>query len=387
MNKFEWLAKLVSFDTTSRNSNLDLIQFVDKSLKIQGLETQIIHDPLEPKANLFAIIPDHTGNIKGGIIFSGHTDVVPVDGQQWSTDPFVATQLDGKIFGRGTCDMKAFIAVVLSLVPFFLTLKLARPIYLALSYDEETGCHGAPLMIDVIQQMNINPQGCLIGEPSNMKPIVAHKGKQTFRCIVHGLSAHSSLTSQACNAIEYAARIICFLRELANKYRLQGPFDQFFDVPFTTLTTNLIQGGNSFNTIPSRCEFIFEFRHLPAHDPFPIRKQIDEYIANVILPEMQHEYSSAQIVLEQLDAGPGFTVEENEDLTQLLRKLTQENKQLKVAYGTEAGLFQGASIPTIICGPGSIEQAHRENEYVTVEQLEQCEELIKKVVEEFCVKR
>lgn len=382
MNKLEWLAQLVQFDTTSRNSNLDLIHCIKDALATHKIESTLIQAANQPKANLFATIPAHNGQKDGGLILSGHTDVVPVDGQQWDTNPFQATTIDNKIFGRGTSDMKGFIAVVLSLVPEFVKLKLEKPIHFAFSYDEEIGCLGAPFMIKDIQDRNIKPAACIVGEPTEMRPVVAHKGKHSFRCSVHGKGAHSSLTPQGCNAIEYAARIICFLRDMADKYKSQGPFDQYYDVPFTTLTTNLIKGGNSQNTIPELCEFVFEFRHIAEDDPKQLRKEIDNYITDVLLPKMRSEHPAANIVLDKLGAGPNYSVSEEEDIAKLVRKLTQVNDIIKVAYGTEAALFQAAQIPTILCGPGSIEQAHRPNEYVAIDQLEKCEQFVREVVKE-----
>lgn len=380
MNKFEWLSRLVSFDTTSRNSNLELIHFVKDWLAELGVESFLTHDVSEPKANLFATIPAQNGEKNGGLILSGHTDVVPVDGQNWDTNPFEAVKKGDFIYGRGTCDMKGFLSVALSLVPDFLKMKLHHPIHLALSYDEEIGCLGAPFMIDKIVEMQIKPHACLVGEPTNMQPVTAHKGKQSFRCSVHGVAAHSSLTPQGCNAIEYAARLICFLQDLADEYCLKGPFDKHFDVPFTTLATTLISGGNALNTIPALCEFVFEFRHLPQDEAKSIRKKIDDYIAEKLLPKMRAENSAADVKLDRLGGAPGLNISEEEPIVQFVRKLTECQEIVKVAYGTEAGLFQKAEIPTIICGPGSIEQAHRANEYVAIEQLEKCEKFLKEIV-------
>jgi len=380
MNKFEWLSRLVAFDTTSRNSNLELINFINESLLTHHIETKLIRDSTQSKANLFAILPAQNGNRQGGLILSGHTDVVPVDGQEWQTNPFIATQLQDKIMGRGTCDMKGFIAVVLSLVPYFLKCKLIHPIYFSFSYDEEIGCLGVPSLIDAVKAMDIKPKACIVGEPTNMTPVVAHKGKQIFRCTLHGAAAHSSLTTSGCNAIEHAARLICFIRDLADTYQTNGPFDPYFDVPFTSLATTLIQGGNSQNTIPDSCEFTFEFRNLPEDNAHEIRKKIDDEIHHELLPKMRRENSNAKVIVDYIGGAPGLSISEDDPLTQLVRKLTNEHAIKKVAYGTEAGLFQEADIPTIICGPGSIDQAHRANEYVTIDQLNKCEAFIKGLI-------
>lgn len=380
----EWLTQLIAFDTTSRNSNLDLIQMVYDFLSKQGFVIRLTQNEVEKKANLFATLPGENNKMTGGLILSGHTDVVPVDGQTWSTPPFTATQIENRIYGRGTCDMKGFLAVMLALVPYFKTLKLAKPLHFAFSYDEEVGCIGARSLIADFQEIGIQPEACIIGEPTSMRPVIAHKGGNRFRCQVHGRAKHSSLTPEGCNAIEHAAQLICWIRELAERYRCEGPFDKFFDVPYTTLSTNMIQGGIAFNTIPALCEFTFEFRNLPSILPQQILQKIQAYAEQELLPKMRKEYEEAKIIIEGSLGAPGFEAEPNADLTRLVYLLTQEQETRKVAYATEAGLFQQAGIPTLICGPGSIEQAHGPDEFVTVEQLEQCSEFLKKIVSAFC---
>lgn len=383
MTIFEWLERLIAFDTTSRHSNLALIDCVADWLKEHGANCQLTHDKDEPKANLFATLPASNGSTEGGLILSGHTDVVPVDGQVWHTDPFVMTTIDGRIFGRGTSDMKGFLAVVLALVPKFKEMKLDYPIHFAFSYDEEIGCRGAPFLIDDLPNTGFKPRACIVGEPTEMLPIVAHKGKQSFRCEVHGRAAHSSLTTQGCNAIEHAARLICFIRDLADDYRQQGPFDAAYDVPFTTLTTNLINGGNATNIIPAWCEFVFEFRHLSEDSPSSIEAKIETFLKDDLLPRMQKESPDANITLSKFAGAPGLSQVETAEINQLVRKITADDEARKAAYATEAGLFQQAGIPSILCGPGSIEQAHRANEFVTVSQLEKCEKFLLEVVRKF----
>jgi acetylornithine deacetylase len=385
MNKLNWLSQLIAFDTTSRNSNLELINYVDFYFQEQKLISHILRDAKQPKANLFATLPAHDGTTTGGLVLSGHTDVVPVDGQKWDSNPFEMTQRDDKIYGRGSCDMKGFIAIALSLIPEFKKLKLKKPIHFALSYDEEIGCLGAPFMIDDIQKRKVKPEACIVGEPTDMRPVVAHKGRHSFRCTVHGVAAHSSLTNQGCNAIEHAARMICFIRDMADDFKSKGAQDQHYDVPFTTITTNVINGGTGYNILPALCEFVFEFRHLREDDPKKIRADIQNYISNKMLPEMKKENSAANVVLDTLSATVGFNASEEDAITLLTRKLQQDQDIFKVAYGTEAGLFQQADIPTLLCGPGSIEQAHRANEFVLLDQLEQCEAFLKKLIHEFCV--
>lgn len=223
MNARTWLETLVGFDTTSRNSNLALIETVRDWLKGQGVDAWLAHNPERTKANLFATLPAQDGNQQGGIVLSGHTDVVPVDGQDWSTDPFKLVEKDGLLYGRGSCDMKGFIAGSLALVPEFLAMPRKKPIHLAFSYDEEVGCAGAPYMLADLHERGIRPEGCVVGEPTGMQVVVAHKGINLFRCKVHGKAAHSSLTPRGCNAIEYAARLICRIRDLADSFKANGP--------------------------------------------------------------------------------------------------------------------------------------------------------------------
>lgn len=381
MKTLEWLSQLVAIDTTSRNSNLQIIDTIQNWVTDHGMVTRLTYDDKEKKANLFATLPAANGSTEGGIILSGHTDVVPVDGQQWETNPFVATVKDDKVFGRGTCDMKGFLAVALALLPEFKLMKLKHPVHFAFSYDEEVGCRGAPLLIADLQAAGIKPTACIVGEPSNMQPVIAHKGIQVFRCRVHGHAVHSSLTPKGCNAIEYAAKLICYIRELADEIRKAGPFDDYYDVPYTSVTTNMIQGGIAHNTIPALCEFIFEFRHLPQVKPNTIIDKITQYVTSQMLPNMHKEQAHTKVEIDNIAVAPGFEADIDGALNQLAQQLTQEKTIRKVAYATEAGLFQHAEIPTLVCGPGSIEQAHRPNEFVALEQLQKCELFLRNVVQ------
>jgi acetylornithine deacetylase len=375
----QWIDRLVAFDTTSRNSNLNLIEEVRDWLKGRGIESWLAHNPERTKANLFATLPAQDGSTHGGIVLSGHTDVVPVDGQTWDSDPFSVVERNGSLFGRGTCDMKGFIAATLAMVPEFETQARRKPIHLAFSYDEEVGCMGAPVMLAEFADRGIRPEGCVVGEPTSMQVVVAHKGINVFHCKVHGRAAHSSLTPMGSNAIEYAARLICHIRDLADAYQTKGPFDNFYDVPYTTMTTNLIKGGIALNTIPDLCEFSYEFRNLPDMNPVEIQATVTKYVSEHLLPRMQKEYPEARIDIVDGGAAPGLDATEQAAMTQLARALTQDRATRKVAYGTEAGLFQAMNIPTVVCGPGSINNAHRPNEYVPLEQLEQCEGFLRKL--------
>jgi acetylornithine deacetylase len=380
-----WIKKLVSFDTVSRNPNMGLIETVRDELRAAGIESTLTTDPTGKWANLFATVPAHDGATQGGIVLSGHTDVVPVDGQNWNSDPFKPEIRDGLLYGRGTADMKGFIGTSLSLLPAMQATKLAKPIHFALSFDEEVGCAGAPLMIAELRKRGVAPDGCIVGEPTSMRPIIAHKGINTYNCCVRGVAAHSSLTPQGVNAIEYAARLICFIRDVADEFRAKGPFDEQYDVPFTTAQTSTIKGGNAINTVPAECSFAFEFRNLPTLDPEPIFKRIEAYARETLLPKMRKEHANAAIELSKIASAPGLDASEQAAITQLVRALTANQEKRKVAYGTEAGLFALAGVPSIVCGPGNIEQAHKANEYVSLEQLAACEAFLGKFIHSMSV--
>jgi acetylornithine deacetylase len=380
-----WVERLVSMNTTSRLPNLGLIETVRDALRERGIAATLTHDARGQWANLFATVPAHDGETNGGIVLSGHTDVVPVDGQQWDSDPFKPEMRDGKLYGRGTCDMKGFIGAALALLPEMQATKLAKPIHFALSFDEEIGCAGAPLMIADLQKRGVKPDGCIVGEPTSMRPIIAHKGINAYQCCVRGHAAHSSLTPKGLNAIEYAARLICYIRDMADRFRADGPFDALYDVPFTTAQTSTIEGGNAINTVPAECRFAFEFRNLPTLDPEPIFKRIEAYATDTLLPQMQREHPNAAIEFSKIAAAPGLDASEQAAITQLVRALTANQEKRKVAYGTEAGLFALAGVPSIVCGPGNIEQAHKPNEYVELDQLIACENFLRKFIHSMSV--
>lgn len=373
MNSVEWLTKLISFDTTSHRSNLPLIEYVGNWLEHLGIAPILSYDKTGRKANLFATLGH---SLDGGLLLSGHTDVVPVEGQAWDSDPFCAKVVGDRVYGRGACDMKGFIAVVLSLIPEF--QRIDSSLHLAFSYDEEVGCLGAPLLIADFQNRGIQPGSCIVGEPTEMVPVVAHKGINCFRCRVHGHAAHSSLTPKGCNAIEHAAKMICWLRDFADRFR--GLQDPLFDVPFTTLTSNMIKGGIAVNTIPSFSEFLFEFRNLPDMDPSEIQARIRTYVEEHLVPQMRAEFGDAFVEMELLSKVPAFQASEEAAITRAAREAAEEWGVRKVSYATEAGLFQQSGIPTIVCGPGSIREAHRPNEYVTLEQLAKCEKFLRKII-------
>ena len=325
-------------------------------------------------------MPDARGAIQGGVVLSGHTDVVPVDGQKWDSDPFAPVVKDGKLFGRGACDMKGFIGTAIALLPRMQAARLKKPVHFALSYDEELGCYGAPVMLADLAARNIHPEGCVVGEPTGMRVVVANKGINCYRCEVRGHAAHSSLTPTGVNAIEYAARLICRIREIADEMRAKGPYDQAFDVPFTTAQTGLIKGGVAHNVIPAHCEFEFEFRNLPGVDGAEILRRIEDYAHAVLEPEMRRVRARTGIVFERIAAAPALEAEETGGSDQAGAPACPRRRDPKVAYATEAGLFQNAGIASVICGPGDIEQAHKPDEFVALEQLARCEDFLTRLI-------
>ncbi len=383
---WEMIQQLVGFDTTSRESNLGLIEWVRDWLNRQGVPCHLTYDRSGMKANLLATVdPEHPGRTRsGGVILSGHTDVVPIDGQAWSTSPFVATLIGDRIHGRGTADMKSFIAAALAMTPRLLAAPLQVPLHFALSYDEEVGCLGVRSLIDDMAARALRPAACIVGEPTGMDVVVAHKGKRAFRCRVHGREAHSALTPLGVNAIEYAAQLIVHIRAMANQLRSNGPFQAGFDVPFTTLQTGTIKGGTATNIVPRECSFDFEFRYLPGVDPDRIESQIRNYAEEVLVPEMRQVEPASRIEFESMSDTPGLSIEETHRLTVLARALARNDRIGRVGYATEAGLFQAADVQSIVCGPGHIEQAHRPNEFVTLEQVARCEAFLERLLGHLC---
>ena len=380
MNTVTWLTRLIAHDTTSRYSNLALIEDIADFLSHHGLQPWLAHDATGQKANLFVTLPAADGTTAGGLIFSGHTDVVPVDGQDWQSNPFHAVIRDDKLYGRGAADMKGFIAAVLAAIPHMKAAKLARPLHIALSYDEEIGCLGAPVMIDALQQRGLSPEYCIVGEPTSMQMVVAHKGIHTFTCRVHGKAAHSSLTPQGVNAIEYAAQLILFIQQLGQRLQHDYAQDAAFDVPFSTLSVNTIQGGIASNIVPQLCEFGFDYRNLPHMQPADVIEPIQRYIREVLEPQMRAVDANCGIELHHHAAVPAMPEADAPALLQLVAQLVDNHTRHKVAYATEGGQFKQAGIHTVICGPGNIEQAHRANEFVSLTQLARCDDFLNKMI-------
>jgi acetylornithine deacetylase len=373
--------ELIRYDTTSSRSNLGLIEAIRDRLRTHHIEALLVYDKDRQKANLFATLPAFNGETNGGVVLSGHTDVVPVTGQNWSSDPFDPVIRGDRLYGRGSCDMKGFIAVTLGLLPEFQKRPLREPLHFAFSFDEEVGCLGAPLLLAELAERGIRPTGCIVGEPTSMRPVVAHKGNNAYRCCVKGVAAHSSRTPSGVNAIEYAARLICRIRDTADALRRHGPFDRAFDVPSSTAQTGLIKGGVAMNTIPEDCEFFFEYRNLPSEDPEQLFEQIARYAHEDLEPEMREVSATAAISFEKVGTTLSLDSAEQAAITRLVRTLCNDFATRKVTYGTEAGLFARAGIPTVICGPGSIDDAHKADESVELSQLAECDQFLRRVLD------
>jgi acetylornithine deacetylase len=372
----EWIERLIAFPTVSRDSNLDLIECISTYLAGHGIQSLIVHDESGKKANLYATIGPED---RPGIMLSGHTDVVPVDGQDWSSDPFAVAERHGRLYGRGVADMKSFIAIVLASVPLFLERKLKTPLHLAFSHDEEVGCLGVRSLIAKFDAMPVRPAFCIVGEPTLMQVVRGHKGKLSYRCFVRGHESHSALTHHGVNAVEVAAELISHLRRLARRIREQGPFDEGFDPPYTTVHTGVVHGGTQLNIVPRDCRFDFEIRPLPSEDPILMFDEVAAFAERELVPDMKAVTPDAGIRWEKLSSFPGLDTDEEAAVTRFVKQLTSGNSTGKVAYGTEAGLFSLAHIPTVICGPGSIEQAHKPDEWITLDQLARCEAFMERL--------
>ena len=375
----EEITKLINFDTTSRDSNLPLIDYVVQRLTALGIESKLIHDATGLKANLLATIPAADGTRTGGIVLSGHTDVVPVDGQDWSSDPFTPQVRDGKLYARGTCDMKSLVGVVMSRLDAMVGAKLNEPIHLAFSYDEEVGCIGAVDLVAAITEDQLNPRGAIVGEPTSMRVVRGHKSVNVIKVDFHGIAAHSSLTTQGVNAIAAAADFAAVVDARAKEFASTGASDPAFIVPYTTTTVNQISGGIAVNTIPALCTLHFEFRSIGADDPV----EIIEYFRNVALEieaKMKAQNPEASVEFAVLAQTPGLDTPQEAGIVSLAAELGGTPSPDKATYGTEAGLFFNAGIPTVVCGPGDIAQAHAPDEFITLEQIAACESFMDNLI-------
>lgn len=378
----ELLRTLVGFPTVSRDSNLELIAYAREWLESCGAECRLTYDTSGRKANLFATLGNPAAP---GLVLSGHTDVVPVDGQQWSTPPFELAERDGRYYGRGAADMKGFIACALALAPEFARGAPAAgvPLHYALSYDEEVGCLGVGGLIADLAEAGIRPRFAVVGEPTLMRPVIAHKGRRAYRCTVRGLSCHSGYAPRGVNAVEAAAEAISFLKRLARRHRDQGPYDAGFDIAHTTVHTGTVRGGVALNVVPNECVFDFEMRHLPGDDPDALLDEFRRHVAEHIEPEMKALHPAAGFTLAPLSVMPVLDGGADRDIAMLAASLSGHGPS-KVSYGTEAPHFERAGISAIVCGPGSIAQAHRADEFVEAAQLAACEDFLRALVGKVC---
>jgi acetylornithine deacetylase len=378
----EMIRRMIAYPTVSRDSNLALIEFARAHLAAAGAVTRLTYDDDRRKANLLATLGP-AGN--GGIVLSGHTDVVPVDGQIWASDPFMLTQHDGRFYGRGSADMKSFVGIALAFAPEFARQGLRRPLHVALTYDEEVGCLGVGRLVEDLAAAGIRPDACIVGEPTLMRPVIAHKGKLGFRCTVRGLSCHSAYAPHGVNAVEAAAEAVAFLKRMARRYRDAGPFDRGFDIAHTTVHTGVIGGGTALNIVPNECVFDFEFRNLPGDDPAAMLAEFTQYLVTTIEPEMRAVDAECGFSIAPLSAMPVLDNAPEAEVVGLAQELSGNHGFGKVSFGTEAAHFQQRGIPAVVCGPGSIAQAHKADEYVEIDQVLKCEEFMRRLMARICM--
>ena len=360
---------LVRMNTVSHNSNLELIHFIRDHLARLGVKSRLTFNEDKTKANLFATLCEGK---PAGIILSGHTDTVPWDGQDWTMDPLSALVKDGNLYGRGSADMKAFIGVAVSQAEQFLNSDAPFALHYAFSYEEEIGCFGVKELIADLRDANIQPLACIVGEPTSMIPAIAHKGVYRYKCCVRGKEAHSSLTPHSVNAIEMAARVVGRVRDMAEDFEKNEPRFEGFDVPFSTSSVGQFHGGIADNVVPRDAEFRYEFRDLPTANAAQMQSEVVAY-AKSLEPAMKKVAPAAGFEFETICEIPSFLGSKDDPVTRLAQELSGEKSTTLVAFGTEAGLFKNAGISTVVCGPGSIQQAHQPDEYVSLEQLGRCE--------------
>ena len=381
----DWLARLVAIDSTSRNSNLPMIDLLRATLQEAGVPAHVFPTPEGTKANLVASIPAADGSLDGGVLLAGHTDCVPVDGQAWLSDPFTLTERDGRLFGRGTADMKGFDAAVLAALPAMTAARLREPIHLAFTYDEELGCLAAPVLVANLRELGLHPRAGFVGEPTSMRMVLAHKSITLVRVTVHGVPAHSSLTPDGVNAIEYAALIVRHWREQADRWRDQGPFDPAYPVPYTTAGVNVFTGGTADNIVPARAELSLEFRAISGVDEAGVIENLRRY-CDQVAERMRAERTDAGVDVDVLTSTVGLDTPPDAPPVLLGRDLGLEQSDQKVTYGTEAGVYSQAGIPCVICGPGDIRQAHSPDEFVNRDQLAQADAFLMRLIDHLSVR-
>lgn len=361
------LKDLIKFDTTSYKSNLDIIKYIEQYLDGYNIKSQLIYDSTGKKANIYATIGS---NKNEGIMLSGHTDVVPAIVNNWNSDPFYLTKKNNKLYGRGTADMKSFIALTLSRVEKMINTNLSKSIHLAFSYDEEIGCVGVHRLIDLLEKTTFKPTLCIVGEPTNMEVVIGHKGKCGHTVEVNGLACHSGQAPLGVNAINYASKLITFISDIAKEKSKNGPFDYDYEIPYSTLHTGVISGGTVVNIVPESCNFEFEIRYLKEDNPKDLIEKIKAYSNECLIPEMHKISEKTGINFKEKVSYPGLSIDKNSELVKLTKELLNEEKYKKVIFGTEGGLFQEKlNIPTVVCGPGSIDQAHKADEFISMKQL------------------
>jgi acetylornithine deacetylase len=374
-NSVKILTDLIGFKTISGEDNSALIDYCDKILKQLGATSFRTYDDEKKRVNLFATLKAKNSNNKKPIILSGHTDVVPVS-KGWSSDPFAATIKGDKLYGRGSCDMKGFIACALAYAPIYSKSDLDRDIHFSFTFDEETACQGAPILIEELKKRGIKNGICIIGEPTNMKIIDAHKGCYEYTTYFKGLAGHSSAPHKGVSAVEYASRYVNKLIELREKLRERTPKDSIFDPPHSTLSIGGIFGGIAHNVIADKCHVNWETRPVVKEDAVFLNQELDKYANEVLLPEMKKIFPNASIEKDIIGEIVGFDREEKSDACELISNLTGDNSRQVVSFGTEAGLFQEIGISTVVCGPGSIEQAHKIDEFIVLDELKKCLDLL-----------
>ena len=370
-NSLKILSDLIAFKTVSGEDNNSLINYCDKILNKLGATSFKTYDEEKKRVNLFATLKANIPSKKKPIIFSGHTDVVPVS-KDWNTDPFVATIKDEKVFGRGACDMKGFIACTLAYAPIFSKTNLDRDIHFSFTFDEETACQGAPLLINELKKKGMNSGICIVGEPTSMKIIDAHKGCYEYTTYFKGLAGHGSAPDKGINAVEYAVKYISKLIELREILKTKAPKNSIFDPPYTTIQIGGISGGIARNVIADRCQVDWEMRPVIKKDGEFVNNEMDKYVSTKLLPEMTKVFPKSLIKKEIIGEIIGFNRMEKSEACEFISSLTGDNSREVVSFGTEAGLFQEIGISTVVCGPGSIEQAHKIDEFVTLDQIKKC---------------
>jgi len=378
----EMLDKLVSFKTVSLDSNLEMIKFIQDYLNSYGIDSHLVFNNLKTKANLYAQIGP---NVEGGILLSGHTDVVPIEGQSWTSDPFRLIEKNGRLYGRGSCDMKGFNALILAAIPTMMKVKLQKPIQIAFSYDEEVGCLGAPAMINKIRVTLPKAAAVIVGEPTMMNTVNGHKTSIGLKTHVRGFEVHSSLMHNGVSAVMNAGKLVSWVSEQTEKNKAMKVQEENrkFEPPFTTLHVGVINGGTAGNITAKDCRFSLDIRCLPSESSKAWVKKYEEY-AEIVEAQMQTTNTKSYINIEKAHFVPGLQPEVNGFAEALVRQITRQNNTEMVSYGTEAGQFQEAGYSTIICGPGSIKQAHQANEYIDVLQLKKGELFISELIKSVC---